>query len=116
MNTKDVRIDSGLNKAVWSHGIRYAGFSTLCRENERLEWVCLRGVVGVLPWQCALTRLGFGCRNVAYRIRVRIERRRNEDEDAEHEFYSYVSHVPVTKFKGTSGGRAFSHHAQPSVA
>jgi large subunit ribosomal protein L31e len=60
MGTNEVRIDTALNKAVWSHGIK----------------------------------------NVPFRIRVRISRRRNDDEDAKEKLYSYVTHVPVSSFKG----------------
>ncbi len=41
-----------------------------------------------------------GVKSVAHRIRVRIERRRNDDQEAKEKFYSYVSFVPVTNFKG----------------
>ena len=60
MDTKDVRVDAQLNKAIWSRGIKA----------------------------------------VAHRIRVRIERRRNDNQEAAEKFYSYVTFVPVTSFKG----------------
>ncbi|XP_071527237.1 large ribosomal subunit protein eL31 [Panulirus ornatus] len=60
MNTEDVRIDTRLNKFVWSRGIR----------------------------------------NVPFRIRVRLSRRRNEDEDSTQPFYTLVTFVAVSSFKG----------------
>jgi len=41
-----------------------------------------------------------GIKNVPHRLRVRIARKRNDEEDAAEKLYSFVSHVPVTKFKG----------------
>ncbi|EME29733.1 60S ribosomal protein L31e [Galdieria sulphuraria] len=41
-----------------------------------------------------------GIRNVPFRLRVRLERISNDDEDAPHPFYTVVSFVPVTSFKG----------------
>jgi large subunit ribosomal protein L31e len=61
MGTPDVRVDTRLNKHVWSQGIR----------------------------------------NVPYRVRVRLARKRNEDEDSVHRFYTLVTYVPCTTFKGT---------------
>ena len=41
-----------------------------------------------------------GIKSVAHRVRVRIERRRNDDQESKEKFYSYVSFVPVSSFKG----------------
>lgn len=41
-----------------------------------------------------------GIKSVEHRVRIRVERRRNDDQDAKEKFYSYVSFVPVTTFKG----------------
>ncbi|VDP23408.1 unnamed protein product [Echinostoma caproni] len=41
-----------------------------------------------------------GVRNVPYRVRVRLARKTNEDEDSPHKFYTLVTYVPCTDFKG----------------
>lgn len=41
-----------------------------------------------------------GIKSVPHRIRVKLERKRNDDESAKEKLYTYVSHVPVTTFKG----------------
>lgn len=41
-----------------------------------------------------------GVRNVATRIRVRFARKRNEDEEAKEKFYTLVTLVKVSTFKG----------------
>eukprot|EP00009_Paramoeba_aestuarina_P001415 CAMPEP_0201511752 /NCGR_PEP_ID=MMETSP0161_2-20130828/4159_1 /ASSEMBLY_ACC=CAM_ASM_000251 /TAXON_ID=180227 /ORGANISM="Neoparamoeba aestuarina, Strain SoJaBio B1-5/56/2" /LENGTH=144 /DNA_ID=CAMNT_0047907363 /DNA_START=1 /DNA_END=436 /DNA_ORIENTATION=+ len=41
-----------------------------------------------------------GIRNVPFRVRVRLSRRRNDDDEAGEEMYTYVSHVPVSNYKG----------------
>ncbi|KAA0201973.1 hypothetical protein HAZT_HAZT003251 [Hyalella azteca] len=41
-----------------------------------------------------------GIRAVPRRVRVRLSRRRNKDEDSVHQYYTLVTHVPVTSFKG----------------
>ncbi|KAI8976755.1 ribosomal protein L31e-domain-containing protein [Pilobolus umbonatus] len=41
-----------------------------------------------------------GVKHINHRIRVRIARKRNDDEDAKEKLYSYVTHVPVSDFKG----------------
>ncbi len=84
MGTPDVRIETRLNKHIWSQGVRYvlASNSVLIRT----------------------LRLTFGyslyCRSVPFRVRVRLSRRRNEDEDSPHKLYTLVSFIPVATFKG----------------
>lgn len=41
-----------------------------------------------------------GIKNVPHRIRVRLSRRRNDTEGAKEKLYTYVTHVPITSFKG----------------
>lgn len=41
-----------------------------------------------------------GVKSVPHRMRLRLSRRRNDEEDAKEKLYTYVSHVPVTSFKG----------------
>lgn len=41
-----------------------------------------------------------GISNIPRRVRVSISRKVNEDEDAKEKFYSVVTYVPVTSFKG----------------
>ncbi|KAG5641841.1 60S ribosomal protein L31 [Asterophora parasitica] len=46
-----------------------------------------------------------GIKTVPHRIRVKLERallegKRNDDENAKEKLFTYVSHVPVTSFKG----------------
>jgi len=41
-----------------------------------------------------------GIRAVPKRIRVRMSRRRNKDEDSIHPYYTLVTVVPVSSFKG----------------
>ncbi|KAG6829258.1 60S ribosomal protein L31 [Tricholoma furcatifolium] len=41
-----------------------------------------------------------GIKTVPHRMRVKLERKRNDDENAKEKLYTYVSHVPVTSFKG----------------
>ncbi|GLB39624.1 putative ribosomal_L31e [Lyophyllum shimeji] len=41
-----------------------------------------------------------GIKSVPHRIRVKCERKRNDEEGAKEKLYTYVSHVPVTSFKG----------------
>ncbi|KAH0578680.1 60S ribosomal protein L31 [Termitomyces sp. 'cryptogamus'] len=41
-----------------------------------------------------------GIKTVPHRLRVKLERKRNDDENAQEKLYTYVSHVPVTSFKG----------------
>ena len=41
-----------------------------------------------------------GIKSVPHRIRVKLERKRNDEENAKEKLYTYVSHVPVTSFKG----------------
>jgi len=41
-----------------------------------------------------------GIKTVPHRLRVRLERKRSDDENAKEKLYTYVSHVPVSSFKG----------------
>ncbi|KAF5373445.1 hypothetical protein D9615_009505 [Tricholomella constricta] len=41
-----------------------------------------------------------GIKTVPHRLRVKLERKRNDDENAKEKLFTYVSHVPVTSFKG----------------
>ncbi|KAG6918297.1 60S ribosomal protein L31 [Tephrocybe rancida] len=41
-----------------------------------------------------------GVKTVPHRLRVKLERKRNDDENAKEKLFTYVSHVPVTSFKG----------------
>ncbi|KAF9045276.1 ribosomal protein L31e-domain-containing protein [Panaeolus papilionaceus] len=41
-----------------------------------------------------------GIKTVPHRIRVKLERKRNDDDNATEKLFTYVSHVPVTSFKG----------------
>jgi len=41
-----------------------------------------------------------GIKTVPHRLRVKLERKRNDEEGAKEKLYTYVSHVPVTSFKG----------------
>ncbi|EDR04292.1 60S ribosomal protein L31 [Laccaria bicolor S238N-H82] len=41
-----------------------------------------------------------GIKTVPHRLRVKLERKRNDEENAKEKLYTYVSHVPVTSFKG----------------
>ncbi|KAG6882569.1 60S ribosomal protein L31 [Termitomyces sp. T159_Od127] len=41
-----------------------------------------------------------GIKTVPHRMRLKLERKRNDDENAKEKLYTYVSHVPVTSFKG----------------
>uniref|UniRef100_A0A7R9WA07 60S ribosomal protein L31 n=1 Tax=Pseudictyota dubia TaxID=2749911 RepID=A0A7R9WA07_9STRA len=41
-----------------------------------------------------------GVRNVPYRVRVRLSRKRNDDDESEDKYYTLVSHVEVSTFKG----------------
>lgn len=79
MNTADVRIDTRLNKAIWSRGIR---------------WVKLLHCYIML-----LTQINSHFRNPPFRIRVRLSRRRNDDEDSPNKLYTLVTYVPVESFK-----------------
>jgi large subunit ribosomal protein L31e len=76
MKTSDVRIDSKLNKEIWSQGIKY---------DERVIRIDL-----VLVY----------CSHVPYRVRVRLARQRNEDEDSPNKLYTLVTFVRVPSFKG----------------
>jgi len=49
-----------------------------------------------------------GIKAVPHRIRVRLARKRNDAEDAKEKLYTYVSCVPVTKFKGEIKSFRFS--------
>lgn len=86
MKTKEVRIDVGLNKALWAKGVR-----------------------NVRGWAAAWQRGGERCRlrarprlipplQVPRRVRVRISRKRNDDEDATEDMYSLVTFVEVSSF------------------
>ncbi|KAF8351896.1 ribosomal protein L31e-domain-containing protein [Amanita rubescens] len=41
-----------------------------------------------------------GIKSVPHRMRLKLERKRNDEENAKEKLYTYVSHVPVTSFKG----------------
>ncbi|KIJ98606.1 hypothetical protein K443DRAFT_627661 [Laccaria amethystina LaAM-08-1] len=41
-----------------------------------------------------------GIKTVPHRLRVKLERKRNDEENAKEKLYTYVTHVPVTSFKG----------------
>ncbi len=43
---------------------------------------------------------GQGVRSIPHRIRIRLSRRRNEEDEAEAKFYTIVTYVPVSSFKG----------------
>lgn len=79
MGTPDVRIDTRLNKQLWSKGIRYEVYMCICAEEV---FIC------------------FCFRNVPFRIRVRLSRRRNDDEDSANKLFTLVTYVPVASFKG----------------
>ena len=77
MKTPDVRIDSKLNKEIWSQGIKF---------------VLSIGLISRII-SCVFS-------HVPYRVRVRLARQRNEDEDSPHKLYTLVTYVPVPSFKG----------------
>ena len=79
MKTPDVRIDSKLNKEIWSQGIKY-----------------------VLPLSFVFSEYSTGLffSHVPYRVRVRLARQRNEDEDSPNKLYTLVTYVRVPAFKG----------------
>lgn len=78
MKTPDVRIDSKLNKEIWSQGIKYVFlFISFCFKLVSFS-------------------------HVPYRVRVRLARQRNEDEDSAHKLYTLVTFVRVPSFKGSS--------------
>ncbi len=78
MKTPDVRIDSKLNKEVWSQGIKFVFFFLLFIFDE----------------------ISFEFSHVPYRVRVRLARQRNEDEDSPNKLYTLVTFVRVPSFKG----------------
>eukprot|EP00434_Breviolum_minutum_P004269 symbB.v1.2.003764.t1/scaffold207.1/size268535/11 len=80
MLTQDVRIDTKLNKFLWSNGVR----------NAREPFGRLQG-----GWLLAMA-----APQVPRRVRVRLSRKRNEDEDAKEKMFTLVQHVPVESFKG----------------
>ncbi|PFH45343.1 hypothetical protein AMATHDRAFT_78050 [Amanita thiersii Skay4041] len=41
-----------------------------------------------------------GIKSVPHRMRLKLERKRNDEENAKEKLYTYVSHVPVSSFKG----------------
>ncbi len=77
MKTPDVRIDSKLNKEIWSQGIKL-----------------------VLYFLFYVVRNEDFFSHVPYRVRVRLARQRNEDEDSPHKLYTLVTFVRVPSFKG----------------
>jgi large subunit ribosomal protein L31e len=79
MGTKDVRIDTRLNKAIWAQGVRGVPF---------------RFVVLIILNSLFILILA--------RMRVRLARLRNEDEDSVHKLYTLVTHVLIAKggYKG----------------
>jgi large subunit ribosomal protein L31e len=78
MKTPDVRIDSKLNKEIWSQGIKF-----------------------VLQIYLSLEKFhAFFFSHVPYRVRVRLARQRNEDEDSPNKLYTLVTFVRVPAFKG----------------
>ncbi|KAH8024957.1 hypothetical protein HPB51_002371 [Rhipicephalus microplus] len=74
MGTSDVRVDTRLNKFIWSKGIRHVEVH-INRMLSRREL------------------------SVPFRVRVRLARRRNEDEDSPNQLYTLVTYVPVESFK-----------------
>lgn len=86
MKTPDVRIDSKLNKEIWSQGIKY-----------------------VLRISLDYLVNNFVFSHVPYRVRVRLARQRNEDEDAANKLYTLVTFVRVPAFKGEFLYRFVSH-------
>jgi len=85
MGTKDVRIDTHLNKVLWSKGVRYVHIFVMD---------CL------LMWRKCSCFMLVCCRSVPFRVRVRLARRRNEDEDSPNRLYTLVTHVAVPSVKG----------------
>ncbi|KAH8375263.1 hypothetical protein KR200_004043 [Drosophila serrata] len=81
MGTTDVRIDTRLNKHIWSKGIR-----------------CVQTSVR-LSVAFFLITYAFAFRSTPFRVRVRLARRRNDDEDSPNKLYTYVTYVPVSTFK-----------------
>merc|ERR1719270_2872639 len=92
MGTKDVRIDTRLNKAIWTQGVRGVPFRMRVRlarlRNEDEDSVHKLYAQGV--------------RGVPFRMRVRLAGLRNEDEDSVHKLYTLVTYVNIPKggFKG----------------
>ena len=79
MGTKDVRIDTRLNKAIWAQ---------VCLQQQNSNCNTEPDIQGV--------------RGVPFRMRVRLARLRNEDEDSVHKLYTLVTYVTIPKggFKG----------------
>lgn len=109
MGTKDVRVDSSLNKAVWAHGIKldcrwrffwmvyFESLSVSCRSHvEMSRFACGPHGCSFLP-----------SRNVPFRLRIRLARKRNEDEDAKEKLYTLVTHVQIASCKGTWFGSPY---------
>ena len=87
MGTSDVRIDTALNKHLWSQGIRV--------RSGRGMWP----VAGTVLDSIGLTVVPQ--QNVPFRVRVLLERKVNEDEHAKEKLYTLVTHVPCSNFHGT---------------
>lgn len=98
MGTNDVRIDTRLNKAIWSRGIRLVGIA-----EKELSWGFKEFSKKLLSLKLKaiklLTKLSNISRNPPFRIRVRLSRRRNDDEDSPNKLYTLVTYVPVESFK-----------------
>ncbi|KAG6901535.1 hypothetical protein C0995_010773 [Termitomyces sp. Mi166 len=79
MGTTDVRLDPRLNQAIWAQGIKTVPH----RMRLKLE----RAFVLRLLFSVSVRTDG-------------VTGKRNDDENAKEKLYTYVSHVPVTSFKG----------------
>ena len=102
MGTPDVRIDTRLNKHLWSQGVRLVDvilynitlFSTWSFIfSSKILYLSSSVIARHVCIVCTLS-------HVPFRVRVRLSRKRNEDEDSTHKLYTLVTFVPVLSFKG----------------
>ncbi|CAK9001230.1 60S ribosomal protein L31 [Durusdinium trenchii] len=92
MLTQDVRIDTKLNKFLWSNGVRNATRWTIRVAIDLNQFGSRR------PTSSHNTQAE-NSHQVPRRVRVRLSRKRNEDEDAKEKMFTLVQHVPVESFK-----------------
>ena len=119
MGTSDVRVDQGLNKAIWSNGVKAVARRVRVRVARCAATPGLGGAdrgegfaFQIVAWRaralgCARSRRearrawrwvlsGFWrAPTAAADGPVVVRRKRNDDEDAQEEFYTLVTHVPV---------------------
>ena len=101
MKTSDNRIDTNLNKFIWSQGLHkiIISISPFYFWQNVIDFDQSFDFSPFFPAHLHLISSSTGVKNVPKRIRIRVARKRNDDEEAKEKLYSHISFVETGTLK-----------------